>query len=170
MEKDEPKKGEVEEEPGKLQRKRQRTLPRWLSSSQAHQPSPLQRATRPWTLTTNTSHAWPANSRNIATLTFHNKVLQAIKVKHNSSRCLTTSKEYKLEFEQEKKGIMARHKGLRLCWPFCDCSSEQRKGEDDDRANILFCANIYLSVIFCRSARLFCGTFSNGTFSDYHVF
>ena len=36
--------------------------------------------------------------------------------------------------------------------------------EDDDRANILFCANIYLSVIFCRSARLFCETFSNGTF------
>ena len=39
VEEDERKKGEVEEEPGKLQRKRQRTLPRWLSSSQAH-PTP----------------------------------------------------------------------------------------------------------------------------------
>ena len=106
------RKGEVEEEPGKLQRKRQRTLPRWLSSSQAHQPTPLQRATRPWTLTTNTSHAWPANSRNIATLTFHNKVLQAIKVKHNRSKCLTTSKEYKLEFEREKKGLW---QGMKAC-------------------------------------------------------
>ena len=71
---------------------------------------------------------------------------------------------------------MARHEGLRLCWLFCAGTSEQRKREDDDHANIhlslniLFCANIYLSVIFCRSARLFCGTFSNGTFSDYHVF
>ena len=136
MEKDERKKGELGEEPGKLQRKRQRTLPRWLSSSQAHQPSPLQRATRPWTLTTNTSHAWPANSRNIATLTFHNKVLQVIKVKYNSSKCLTTSNEYKLEFEREKKGIMARHEGLRLCWLFCDGTSEQRNREDNDRANI----------------------------------
>ena len=69
-----------------------------------------------------------------------------------------------------KKGFMARHEGLRLCWVFCAGSSKQRKREEDDRANILFCANIYLSVIFCRSARLFCGTFSNGTFSDYHVF
>ena len=59
---------------------------------------------------------------------------------------------------------MARHEGLRLCWVFCAGSSKQRKREDDDRANILFCANIYLSVIFCRSARLFCETFSNGTF------
>ena len=65
-----------------------------------------------------------------------------------------------------KKRIMARHKGLWLCWLFCDGTSEQRNREDDDRAKILFCANIYLSVMFCRSARLFCETFSNETFSQ----
>ena len=130
MEEDERKKGEVEEEPGKLQRKRQRTLPRWLPSSQAHQPSPIQRATRPWTLTTNTSHAWPANSRNIATLAFHNKVLQqAIKVKHNSSKCLTTSKEYKLEFEQEKKGLCQGMKACGCVGYFATAPANREKGK-----------------------------------------